>query len=160
MPQAIGVWCEEAGHDVTLVCYTGFGDVTEDLPDNLDLAFIGTFTQGAQLAYALSARLRSEGTITVLGGPHVRCYPEDAQQYFDYVVGFTDKAVIQRTSVPCGSGFPRAHCIRIRMPISKRNTPMTPKLRRCPSIRGGQILSECSIDRGHRLDAYASGILS
>ena len=72
MPQAIGVWCEEEGHDVTLECYTGFGNLIEDLPDNLDLAFIGTFTQGAQLAYALSNRLRSEGTITVLGGP--RCY--------------------------------------------------------------------------------------
>ena len=23
MPQVIGVWCEEAGHDVTFVCYTG-----------------------------------------------------------------------------------------------------------------------------------------
>ena len=106
MPQAIGVWCEEAGHDVTLVCYTGFGNVVEDLPDNLDLAFIGTFTQGAQLAYALSNRLRSEGTITVLGGPHARCYPEDAQQYFDYVLGFTDKSAIREVLSDCSQYRP------------------------------------------------------
>jgi len=24
MPQVLGVWCEEEGHDVTLICYTGF----------------------------------------------------------------------------------------------------------------------------------------
>jgi hypothetical protein len=27
MPQIVGVWCEEAGHEVHFVCYTG----TEDL---------------------------------------------------------------------------------------------------------------------------------
>src|SRR5437868_1170986 len=26
MPQAIAAWCEELGHDVTYVCYTGFED--------------------------------------------------------------------------------------------------------------------------------------
>lgn len=106
MPQAIGVWCEEEGHDVTLVCYTGFGNVIEDLPADLDLVYIGTFTQGAQLAYALSNQLRSEGTITVLGGPHARCHPEDAQQYFDYVLGFTDKSVIQEVLSDCSQYRP------------------------------------------------------
>ena len=24
MPQAVAAWCEELGHDVTYVCYTGF----------------------------------------------------------------------------------------------------------------------------------------
>ena len=31
------------------------------------------------------------GAITVIGGPHARCYPEDTARYFDYVLGFTDK---------------------------------------------------------------------
>jgi len=106
MPQAIGVWCKEEGHDVTLVCYTGSENLIEDLPDNLDLAIIGTFTLGAQLAYALSNRLRAQGTITVLGGPHARCYPEDALQYFDYVLGFTDKAVIREVLSDCSTYRP------------------------------------------------------
>lgn len=108
MPQAIGVWCREEGHDVTFVCYTGHEDLIEDLPDDLDLVIIGTFTLGAQLAYALSNRLRSEGIITVLGGPHARCYPEDAQQYFDYVLGFTDKAVIREVLSDCSKHQPMA----------------------------------------------------
>ncbi len=94
MPQVVAVWCEREGHDVTLVCYTGFEDLLEELPADLDVLFIGAFTQAAQLAYALSAMFRARGVVTVLGGPHARCYPEDAQQYFDYVLGFTDRAVI------------------------------------------------------------------
>ena len=34
--------------------------------------------QAAQLAYALSNLFRQRGAVTVLGGPHARCYPEDA----------------------------------------------------------------------------------
>jgi hypothetical protein len=94
MPQVIGVWCEQEGHDVTLVCYTGLEDLLEELPTELDVLFIGAFTQSAQLAYALSNLFRSRGAVTVLGGPHARCYPEDARRYFDYVLGFTDRSVV------------------------------------------------------------------
>jgi hypothetical protein len=94
MPQAIGVWCEELGHDVTLVCYTGTENLLEDLPADMDILFVGAFTQAAQLAYAISNMFRQRGTITVLGGPHARCYPDDARKYFDYVLGFTDRVLI------------------------------------------------------------------
>ena len=96
MPQVLGVWCEEEGHDVAFVCYTGFEDLIEELPKDTDLVFIGAFTQSAQLAYALSNLMRSKGILTAIGGPHARCYPQDAQKYFDYVLGFTDKNVIQQ----------------------------------------------------------------
>jgi hypothetical protein len=94
MPQVLAVWCEQEGHDVTLVCYTGLEDLVAELPPDLDLLFIGAFTQSAQLAYALSNLFRARGTVTVLGGPHARCYPEDARKYFDYVLGFTDRTVV------------------------------------------------------------------
>jgi hypothetical protein len=94
MPQVIGVWCEQEGHDVTLVCYTGMEDLLEELPNDLDVLFIGAFTQSAQLAYALSNLFRKKGAVTVLGGPHARCYPEDSRKYFDYVLGFTDRGVV------------------------------------------------------------------
>jgi hypothetical protein len=32
MPQAIGVWCEQAGHEVRHVCYTGAEDLKKELP--------------------------------------------------------------------------------------------------------------------------------
>ena len=95
MPQVVAGWCEEEGHDVTFVCYTGREDLAEELPNECDLVFIGAFTQAAQLAYCLSALCRSRGAITVLGGPHARCYPEDAQKYFDYVLGFTNRETIR-----------------------------------------------------------------
>ncbi len=94
MPQVVAVWCEREGHDVTLVCYTGIENLLEELPRGLDLLFVGAFTQSAQLAYALSTYYRRHGTVTVLGGPHARCYPEDASRYFDYVLGFTDRPVV------------------------------------------------------------------
>lgn len=119
MPQVIAVWCEEEGHEVTFVCYTGPENLVDSLPDNVDLVFIGAFTQSAQLAYALSNQLRSNGAVTVIGGPHARCYPQDAQQYFDYVLGFTDKAVIREVLYDCSQHRP------IGLHITARQQPAT-----------------------------------
>lgn len=106
MPQAIACWCEEAGHDVSLICYTGFEDLRQELSQELDIIFITAFTQSAQLAYALSNMFQKKGTITVLGGPHARCYPEDGVKYFDYVAGFTDKTVISDILSDCAQHRP------------------------------------------------------
>ena len=73
MPQVIGVWCQEEGHEITFVCYTGFEDLLTVLPDDVDVVFIGAFTEAAHTAYALSNLLRGRGAITVIGGPHARC---------------------------------------------------------------------------------------
>ncbi len=106
MPQVLGVWCEELGHDVTLVCYTGFENLVDELPQDVDVVFIGAFSEAGQTAYALSNLFRSRGAITVLGGPHARCYPQDAQKYFDYVVGLTDKEVIREVLDDCSQHRP------------------------------------------------------
>jgi hypothetical protein len=94
MPQVIATWCEQEGHDVQYICYTGFEDLSKELPKNIDIVFICAFTQSALMAYALSNMFRAEGAVTVLGGPHARCYPDDAVKYFDFVTGFTDKDVL------------------------------------------------------------------
>src|SRR6267378_7544807 len=101
MPQAIAVWCEEEGHEVHLVCYTGFEDAAKLMPHDIDLLLVSAFTQAAQLSYAISNRYRRKGVVTVLGGPHARCYPEDAQKYFDYVLGFTDKETLRTVLADC-----------------------------------------------------------
>ncbi|MDT8368507.1 MAG: hypothetical protein RQ745_04830 [Longimicrobiales bacterium] len=118
MPQVIAGWCEEAGHDVTYVCYTGFGDLTAEIPDEVDLVFIGAFTQAAQLAYALSAFCRSRGAVTVLGGPHARCYPEDAVRYFDFVLGFTHRSTIEDVLSSCEQHRPiGVHLSEVSQPM-------------------------------------------
>jgi hypothetical protein len=118
MPQVIGVWCEQEGHDVTLVCYTGLEELLDELPRSLDVLFIGAFTQSAQLAYALSNLFRRRGAITVLGGPHARCYPEDARKYFDYVLGFTDRSVVAELLRDCRPHRPYgAHLSAPRQPV-------------------------------------------
>ena len=101
MPQVIGTWLEQDGHDVSFVCYTGFEDLEKELPADLDLIFIGAFSQAAQLAYAISNMYRSRGTVTVLGGPHARCYPQDSSKYFDYVLGFSDRDTIRQVVSDC-----------------------------------------------------------
>lgn len=106
MPQALAVWCAREGHQVHFVCYTGLEDLLTELPADLDVLFIGAFTQSAQLSYALSALFRSRGTVTVLGGPHARCYPEDARKYFDYVLGFTDRAIVAEVLAECAPHRP------------------------------------------------------
>jgi hypothetical protein len=94
MPQVIAAWCEELGHEVRYACYTGFEDFNNELRDDCDVLFISSFSRSAQTAYAISNLYRKRGAVTVLGGPHARCYPEDAALYFDYVLGFTDKGVL------------------------------------------------------------------
>lgn len=95
MPQAIGVWCEEEGHQVHIAYYSGPELLAGGLPEDLDLLFISAFSQAAILAYAFSAYYRQKGVPTVLGGPHARSYPEDSRRYFDYVVGFCDRDTLR-----------------------------------------------------------------
>ena len=106
MPQAVAVWCQQEGHDVTYLCYTGLEELADEMPNNVDLVFIGAFTEAAQLAYALSNQFRSRGAVTALGGPHARCYPQDGQKYFDYVLGFTDQAIIREVLTDCAPNRP------------------------------------------------------
>jgi len=106
MPQVVASWCEDLGHEVTLVTYTGREDLLTELPKKVDFVFIGSFTEAALLAYALSGYFRTRGAVTALGGPHARCYPEDAQKYFDYVLGFTDKPLIQEITGDCAQHRP------------------------------------------------------
>ncbi len=106
MPQVIACWCESAGHKTTLVCYTGFEDLLQEFSETPDIVFIGGFTQSAQFSYALSRLFQSRGAVTVLGGPHARCYPQDARQYFDYVLGFTDRSIIDEVLTECAPNRP------------------------------------------------------
>jgi hypothetical protein len=106
MPQALAVWSEQAGHEVRYVCYTGAEDLLSEIPSDVELLFVGAFTEAAQLAYALSNLFRQRGAITVLGGPHARCYPEDAQRFFDYVLGFTDRQIMDEVLAECAPSRP------------------------------------------------------
>jgi hypothetical protein len=141
MPQAVAVWCKEEGHDVTFLCYTGFENLMDELPDNVDLVFIGAFTEAAQLAYALSSQFRSRGAITVLGGPHARCYPQDAQKYFDYVVGLADKSVVGDILYDCSNHRPLGvHITARRQPgeipgVRERWEFIKSTLRKAPLIK-------------------------
>jgi hypothetical protein len=101
MPQVVATWCEQQGHEVKMVCYTGFEDLSKEFPPDVDLVFICAFTHAALLAYALSNYFRSKGAVTVLGGPHARCYPDDSVKYFDYVLGFTNVSTIMEVLDNC-----------------------------------------------------------
>ena len=94
MPQVVAVWCEQEGHEVHMAYYSGAELIAGSVPEDVDIMFITAFSQAALVAYAMSNYYRQRGVITVLGGPHARSYPEDAQQYFDYVVGMCDKELL------------------------------------------------------------------
>jgi hypothetical protein len=141
MPQIVGVWCEEVGHDVTYICYTGKENLIKELPQNADIVFICAFTEAAQTAYALSNILRSTGAVTVLGGPHARCYPQDAVKYFDYVTGFTDKNIIHEILYDCSQHRPLglyldAHKQPLSLPgVKERWKFIEPTLKKAPLIK-------------------------
>src|SRR5437764_4759208 len=146
MPQVVGVWCEAEGHDVTFVCYTGFEDLVRELPADVDLVFIGAFTEAALLAYSLSNLFRSQGAVTVLGGPHARCYPEDAARHFDYVVGFMDRETLRAILADCSQHRPvGVHIAADRQPdvlpgVRERWQFIEPTLRKAPLLKVVPIL--------------------
>jgi hypothetical protein len=141
MPQVVGTWCEAEGHKVSFVCYTGFENLVEELPTRVDLVFIGAFTEAALLAYALSELFRSREAVTVLGGPHARCYPEDALKYFDYVLGFTDRVVVREVLRDCSPHRPMGlHLTAKRQPttlpgVQERWKFIEPTLRKAPVFK-------------------------
>lgn len=95
MPQVVSVWARRAGHRVHYATYHGQADPTTLLPNDLDIVFISASTQASALAYALAKIYRTAGTMTVLGGPHARCFPADAVRFFDIVVcGACDRRLI------------------------------------------------------------------
>ncbi len=112
MPQVVGVWCEELGHQVRFICYTGREDLQQELVEETDIVFIGSFTRSALTAYAISNLFRSRGAVTVLGGPHARSYPQDSAKYFDYVVGFTDKPLVQDILLDCAPHRPEGQYLQ------------------------------------------------
>jgi hypothetical protein len=146
MPQVVGVWCETRGHKVTYVCYTGLENLVDELPGGVDVVFICAFTEAAFLAYALSNLFRSRGAVTALGGPHARCYPEDACRYFDYVLGFTDEALIEDLLRDCSRHRPLGlHLDAPRQPLAlpgvrERWKFIEPTLRKAPLIKMIPIL--------------------
>jgi hypothetical protein len=95
MPQAIAVWAEQQGCRVHYGTYTGVEDLRRRLVQDVDILFVCAFTSAAYLAYGLSHLYRRRGAVTVLGGPHARAYPDDAARHFDYVLGFTDRELVQ-----------------------------------------------------------------
>lgn len=94
MPQFVAAWAQQLGHEVHFLTYTGFEDLYKELPNDIDILFISTFTQAAYTAYSISNMFRKKGIVTVLGGPHARAYTDDSRRYFDYVVGLTDRDLI------------------------------------------------------------------
>ena len=94
-PQAIAVWCRQAGHQVHYATYYGQADPKSLLPDDLDVVFIGTYTPYCGLAYALAKLYRREKTLTVIGGAHAKSFPEDCLRYFDLVVKECNRTLVE-----------------------------------------------------------------
>jgi hypothetical protein len=93
-PQAVAVWCRQLGHEVFYATYYGQKDPRRLLPDELDVIFVGAYTQASALAYALAKFYRKEKTLTVIGGPHAKAFPVDCLRFFDLVVKDCDKTLI------------------------------------------------------------------
>jgi len=130
MPQAISVWCRNLGHDVFYATYFGDKDPKSLLPNDLDIVFISTYTQASALAYALAKLYSKEKTLTVIGGPHAKQFPDDCRRFFDVVVGDCDKTLIAEIlkDKPCGefisSGrtFTEIPSVEERMPEIRSST--------------------------------------
>jgi radical SAM superfamily enzyme YgiQ (UPF0313 family) len=137
----VASWCEQEGHDVSFICFTGLEKLDQQLPRNVDVVFICSFTQTALLAYELSQYFRSSGAIMVLGGPHARCYPDDAVNYFDYVLGLTHHSMITEVLGDCTPHRSKGlHLSAVRQPVQfpgvkERWKFIEPTLKKAPFIK-------------------------
>ena len=86
MPQVVVAWARRLGHTVHYATYYGQADPLSLLPDDLDAVIISSATQASALAYALAKCYRHQRALTVLGGPHAKCFPADSRRFFDVVV--------------------------------------------------------------------------
>ncbi len=141
MPAVVARWCEQEGHDVKLITYTGLENISKELPQDVDMVFISSFTQAAQMAYAISNQLRQSNVVTALGGPHARCYPQDARKYFDYVFGFTNKELLHEALEECAQHRPygrhlHADCQPSEIPgVRERWKFIEPTLKKAPFLK-------------------------
>ena len=141
MPQAIAAWASQEGHEVAFLCYTGAEDLLRAVPADSDLVVIGAFTEAAHLAYALSNFCRARGAVTALGGPHARCYPQDALRHFDYVLGFVDRVVFRAVLQDCSPHRPNGiHLSAPRQPgalpgVQERWPFLEATLRKAPLLK-------------------------
>ncbi|MEE9583522.1 MAG: hypothetical protein V3W01_02540 [Dehalococcoidales bacterium] len=94
MPQAIAVWSRQKGHRTFYATYFGQAAPKRLLPDDLDVVFISASTQASALAYALAKLYRIEHTLTILGGPHAKSFPDDSLRFFDLVVQECDRTLV------------------------------------------------------------------
>jgi hypothetical protein len=93
-PQAVAVWSRQLGHETFYAPYYGLGDPGSQLPTDLDIVFVASYTQDSALAYALARKYRRAGVRTVVGGPHAKAFPMDCARFFDLVVKECDKSLI------------------------------------------------------------------
>ena len=140
-PQVVAVWCEELGHDVSMVYYDGPDLYQGAVPDDVDIVFINAFSQNAMLAYALSNYYRAKGAVTALGGPHSRSYPDDTARYFDYAIGFCDKDLVRDILQDCSAHRPIGQILSARQQpasipgVVQRWKFMRPILEKVPFVR-------------------------
>jgi hypothetical protein len=93
-PQAVAAWCRALGHEVHYATYWGQTDPLRLIPDEVDVVFVGSYTQSSALAYALAMAVKRRGALTVIGGPHARSFPSDCARFFDIVVKDCDKTLV------------------------------------------------------------------
>lgn len=124
-PQAIALWCREAGHHTAYATYYGLGDPARLLPPDLDVLFVSSYTWTSSLAYALANLYRRRGIRTVLGGPHAKAFPTDALRFFDLVVKECDANLIADilagrhdpgTVISAGKPFSEVPSVEARLP--------------------------------------------
>jgi radical SAM superfamily enzyme YgiQ (UPF0313 family) len=124
-PQAVAVWCRSLGHEVYYATYYGQQDPLSLIPKDIDVLFVGSYTQCSALAYALARIFRLQKVLTVIGGPHARSFPADCIRFFDIAVKDCDKALIADildrqfdppAIVTSGRAISDLPCVEERMP--------------------------------------------
>ena len=102
MPQVVATWCEEPGHVVTLVTYTGRENLIEESQGTVGLVYINSLVKYGD-GWRMIDHSGSFLNTKRLKSPN------------------TSSTRFERILVPSGSGCPRAQFVTTRTPICRLN---------------------------------------
>jgi radical SAM superfamily enzyme YgiQ (UPF0313 family) len=129
-----------------------------EIPDDVDLVAISSYSAQIFEAYELAGRFRQRGVPVVLGGPHVSCLPAEASRHADAVAVGEGEAVWKQIVADAANGNLKPLYGSLNGGFDIEQSPM-PDFERLDVERYNRLTVQASRGCPHRCDFCAASVL-